>query len=440
MKIRKKGVIWVIAIVAVLVVGFLVLRSKKEKTEYLTQEVIEETIAQTVSSTGTLVSESKIGLNFEISGRIQTINVKVGDKIAKGEILAVIEDNILNQEVTKARLALNQAVATAGANDDAVREAKQGVENAEDQEKETEDLENQKVDAAEQGYDNAVDYHEDALDYYDKIESTKGADSSEAKSAKLTLTTALNGKKVAEEAVETAKKVRDLNMTVVENSLDTAKERLKTTRSIYTQRSRDATVESARANYAIATANLAKSVLKSPVSGTITKINYKAGEVLGMSSSATAFGEVISQDFILESYIPESDIVKLKLGQVAEIALDAFSSKEKLQAEIVEIEPSSTVLQDVVYYKIKLRLNTLTSYLKEGMSADVDIQIIQKANVLVAPERAVNEGKVKVLLDNGGIKQALVETGIRGDNGKVEIISGLAEGEEVVLAEKDGKK
>jgi len=146
MKIGRKSIIWIISIVAVLTVGFLIFRSKDKKTEYLTQKVTEETISQTVSSTGTLISESNVGLNFEISGRIKTINVKVGDKIAKGETLAVIEDDILSKEAEKARLALEKAVATAGSNDDMVREAKQGVENAEDQEEETEDLENQKVD------------------------------------------------------------------------------------------------------------------------------------------------------------------------------------------------------------------------------------------------------------------------------------------------------
>ena len=439
MKIGRKSIIWIISIVAVLTVGFLIFRSKDKKTEYLTQKVTEETISQTVSSTGTLISESNVGLNFEISGRIKTINVKVGDKIAKGETLAVIEDDILSKEAEKARLALEKAVATAGSNDDMVREAKQGVENAEDQEEETEDLENQKVDAAEKGYDNAVDYYEDVLDYYNKVEDDYGVDSSEAKSANLTLTTALNSKKATQEAEETAKKTRDLNMEVIENSLDTAKEKLKTAKSVYTQKSRNATVESARTSYEIAIANLAKSVLKAPVSGTITKINYKAGEILGMSSSVATFGEIISQDFILESYIPESDIVKLKLGQVAEIAFDAFPSKEKLQAEIAEIEPASTVIQDVIYYKIKLRLSALDSRLKEGMSADVDIQIIEKSDILAVPERAVDEKKVRVLLDNGEIQQTQVETGTRGDNGKIEIISGLTGGEEVILAEKDNK-
>ena len=439
MKIGGKSIIWIISIVAVLTVGFLIFRSKDKKTEYLTQKVTEETISQTVSSTGTLISESNVGLNFEISGRIKTINVKVGDKIAKGETLAVIEDDILSKEAEKARLALEKAVATAGSNDDMVREAKQGVENAEDQEEETEDLENQKVDAAEKGYDNAVDYYEDVLDYYNRVEDDYGVDSSEAKSANLTLTTALNSKKSTQEAEETAKKTRDLNMEVIENSLDTAKEKLKTAKSVYTQKSRNATVESARTSYEIAIANLAKSVLKAPVSGTITKINYKAGEILGMSSSVATFGEIISQDFILESYIPESDIVKLKLGQVAEIAFDAFPSKEKLQAEIAEIEPASTVIQDVIYYKIKLRLSALDPRLKEGMSADVDIQIIEKSDILAVPERAVDEKKVRVLLDNGEIQQTQVETGTRGDNGKIEIISGLTGGEEVILAEKDNK-
>jgi len=184
------------------------LKLGKDKKEYLTQTASRKTILQTVSSTGTLVSESKINLDFEVTGRIKDVRVKIGDRIAKGEILAEIENEILGQEVEKARLALEKAIAIAGANDDKVREAEQEVENAEDYLDKVEDLEDQKVNAAEEGYDDATDYYEDALDYYNKIEDEHGADSSEAKNAKLTLTSALKSKNSAEEAKKQPKRQR----------------------------------------------------------------------------------------------------------------------------------------------------------------------------------------------------------------------------------------
>ncbi len=437
MKIGKKSFILISGLALFFLAGFIFLKIGKKDSEYLTGKVSRETITQTVSSTGVLVSESKIKLNFEVSGRIKTINAKVGEKTVKGEILAVLEDNIFSREAEKARLALEKATATAGANEDEIREAEQAVENAERYLEKVEDLEDQKVDAAEEAYNNAADYYDDALDYYNKVKDENGADSAEAKSAKLTLTTALNSKKSAEEAKETAEETQDLNVLSAENSLDTYEEKLKTAKSIYARQSRDATVESSRADYQIALANLEKTVLKAPVSGEIAGINYKESEILGNSLSGDAFGEIISEDFILESNMPESDIAKLKKGQKAEVTFDALTSEEIFQAELVEIEPAATVIQDVVYYKTKFRLDFIDPRLKEGMSADVDIQTEKKENVLAVPGRVINEGKLKILLDNGKIKQVEVKTGIRGDDGQVEIISGLSGGEEIILTEKE---
>jgi multidrug efflux pump subunit AcrA (membrane-fusion protein) len=140
--------------------------------------------------------------------------------------------------------------------------------------------------------------------------------------------------------------------------------------------------------------------------------------------------------------VPESDIVKIALGQKADIKLDAFMAQDVFEGEVIDIEPASTIIQDVVYYKVKFRIINYDPRIKNGMSADLDIKTAEKKNVVFAPLRAVkteNGGKyVEVLKDekNGVTEKITVTTGMEGNDGMVEIKSGLKGGEKVVTLTK----
>ena len=447
---RKKITFWSVGIILAIVLIFVFFNRGKNKVEYETTAAQKKDLFQTVSVTGELVSEDELGLNFEIGGRIKSVDVFESKKVAKGDVVGMIEDEILSQEYNQARAALDKALADAGANDDIVRESEQRKDNAEDFLDETEDLEDQKIDAAEQAYDDAKDYYDDALIYYNQIVSDSGASSAAAKNAKLTLDSAQSSKNAAEEAVETAKKARDLAMVSAENTLKSAKESLETAESDFAESSRDSVVESARSTYNIALKNLEKAVLKAPANGTITKVNYKSGEVLGSAafdlsaSASTAFATMITTDFIIEANVPESDILKIKNGQNATITFDAFDESEKFQASVVEIDPASTVIQDVVYYRVKVLLDNIDQRLKSGMSADIDIHTAEKRNVIVAPRRVIKEDgdkkTIDLLIGEDEVKTVEVKTGLRGDDGEIEIMSGLKEGDEVITLVKNGNK
>ena len=69
------------------------------------------------------------------------------------------------------------------------------------------------------------------------------------------------------------------------------------------------------------------------------------------------------------------------------------------------------------------------------MTANVDIKTAEKQNVLYIPYRAVKEkdgGRIVEVLENGQLKEVSVVVGLRGDEGVVEIISGLSEGQNVI--------
>lgn len=443
MTMRKKIIIAVTTIIAIGIGYGIFFAGKKDQITYETEDAKVGSIKQTVSVTADLKSEQEVNLNFESAGRLGSIDVYVGKKVAVGETIAMIDDIVLKQDLVRAEAGLAQAIANSDSNRDIIREAEQRKENAKDILEETESLEKQRVNSAESVYEDAKDNYDDAKEYYEQVLSENGADSSTTKGAKLTLNSAASAKHVAEEAVESAKKARDLSLVSAESSVKTAREGLETAESKYAKMSKDAAVKSARASRDMALANLQKAVLCSPINGTVTEINYKKGEVLGTVINS-AFGKILSSDFTLEADVPESDIVKIKLNQEATVTFDAFEESEKFVAKVIEIEPAATIIQDVVYYKVKLRLTNSDIRLKEGMSSDIDIHTEEKDNVILIPRRAVNteddKKYVDILTGENEMKTVEVETGLRGDDGKMEIISGIEEGDKVIVFVNDSSK
>jgi len=147
------------------------------------------------------------------------------------------------------------------------------------------------------------------------------------------------------------------------------------------------------------------------------------------------------KELLIEANVPESDIVDLSVGQKATVSLDAFPSEEKLEAELIEIEPASTLIQDVIYYRIKLKLSNEDNRLKIGMSVNADISVQEKKDVISVPLRSVagegNDKYVEVLKEGNQIERKKVKTGLVGDEGKVEITEGLSGGEKIIISFKE---
>jgi len=187
----------------------------------------------------------------------------------------------------------------------------------------------------------------------------------------------------------------------------------------------------------LAVLNLNRATLISPVNGIITEVNNKPGEILGTGVIKETFSRVMSLDMIIQSQVPESDIVKVKLGQHASVTFDALTPEDIFDAEIIEINPASTNVQGVVYYNIKLKLNTLDIRVKPGMSLNVDIRTAEKNEVIMIPSRAIkieeNKKYVEILkVDGITTEKVFIETGLEGDDGMIEAKSGLKGGEKVV--------
>ena len=204
-------------------------------------------------------------------------------------------------------------------------------------------------------------------------------------------------------------------------------------------------VESARATTWTLQQQMKKNIVYAPIDGIIAKKYLEEGEMAAMGKPlVTISGE---KGFEIEADVPESDIDKIKIGQKGQATFDAFLSDEIFEFEVAEVEPTATIIQDVVYYRVTFKLLTEEKRIKSGMSTDIDILTAEKKDVLAVSNQAIKneDGKryVEILEIDADqqktVKRADVKAGLRGDSGLTEIVSGLSEGEEVITFVKESK-
>ncbi len=197
-----------------------------------------------------------------------------------------------------------------------------------------------------------------------------------------------------------------------------------------------AQVDQAKASLAYAQAQYQKTLLISPFEGTVTRIIPSVGDVVGVNDIVLSL--IGSGNYQIDANIAETDISKIKIGQTAQVTLDAYGPDVIFDAKVVRIDLSSTELEGVATYKTTFQFVKNDSRILSGLTANVDVLSAKKENVLYIPTRDIiqdsNNQYVNVLADSktNKINKVKVTTGLVGSNGMTEITSGLNEGDLVV--------
>lgn len=198
-------------------------------------------------------------------------------------------------------------------------------------------------------------------------------------------------------------------------------------------RVQEAKLEQAEAAVTAKQADLAKTILRSPLNGLVTKQDTEVGQIV--TAGANIVSLISKSEFEIRVNIPETDITSVAIGNGARVTLDAYGSDEIFSAHVVTVDPGETVIDGVVTYKTTLQFDAKDERIKPGMTANVDIITAVRENVLTVPARSVfsKDGNrfVRVVHDDGTIEERVIEMGLRGSLGEIEIMSGLAEGEKV---------
>ena len=224
-------------------------------------------------------------------------------------------------------------------------------------------------------------------------------------------------------------------------------------------------VENARATLKQANDSLSKTKIYAPMSGTISDLDKEAGEI--------AIGSQFQEDLIMivadltemeaQVNVDENDIVNVKVGQDAEIRVDALFGKT-LHGKVYEIantantqEPGTT--NQKTEFEVKISIDDERADLRPGMTASSDISTKTKEGVVGVPLQSVavrtvdqltlegedvaeaekrftadSDGFVEVVFvlgDDNEVTARQVETGIQSDD-MIEIVAGVDEGETVI--------
>lgn len=193
-----------------------------------------------------------------------------------------------------------------------------------------------------------------------------------------------------------------------------------------------AQVEQAQANVQNIKVQIANATLSSPINGVVTVQNAKVGQVAVAGQTVTSV--ISGSNFEVDSYVPETDIGKVAIGNAVDMTFDAFPG-QTFEGKVFYIDPAETIQGGVVDYLVKVSFNTPDTRIKSGLTANLDIKTQTDENALILPQYAVVQnvsGTYVDILQNGKETQVPVTLGIRDQNGNVEISSGVTEGEQVI--------
>ncbi|MFA5967230.1 MAG: HlyD family efflux transporter periplasmic adaptor subunit [Patescibacteria group bacterium] len=500
---------------------WLLMNNFSRQPKYDLFEVRRGDVTKTVSVSGSVVSDQKLELSFLSPGLIKEVKVKMGDKVAAGDILVIQDTAVLQAQANQARAGiaaassllskarnhlrpadmnvLNRSLDNARIALETARNNLQDAYRSRDNDRRSAEV---ALNSAQTAYQNALNAYNAQLSVIDQ--STVGAQIAlnnalsnltnaqtaynqvmnrynmgqatltELQQAQTALSAANAAYLSARTAYDSAVRQANLQKITTAGSLDAARSQLEGAQAAYNSAvsgsdfkitaaqnastaaeaayalaeaqyqqslapalgadvsSASAQVASAVATLRIVEAQIAKATIKAPISGVVTAVNAQAHEISPMSGPAI----ILETDgvFQVEAYVSEMDVEKISVGQPVKLSFDALSNVTA-QGVVAVIDPAATILLGVVDYKIKVALPETVANLKPAMTANLDILTDQRSAVLFVPRKALTKTTTGYTVKVAGAKEPEireVQIGLMGDS-EVEIVSGLAEGEKIVL-------
>lgn len=255
-------------------------------------------------------------------------------------------------------------------------------------------------------------------------------------SGRLNINTALSTVTAAEASITQSQSLIDN----ANSSVKTANKQLQQTKA--SVRGTDLAVYRAQLEQAVAAkrkieAQRSDLVIVAPFSGMVTEVNAKKGEVVGPQKDLVS---LLSYDKLqIKVNVVENNIIKITVGQNARITFDAIPSKE-YSGKILSIDPAEKEINGTTYYQTTIEVNETIDFLRSGMTANVWILTKESPNSLYVPISALfkNGDTWKVRVMNGKlVDEKDIVTGAKDRNGMIQILSGIIEGDTVILDDTD---
>ncbi|MGB9883307.1 MAG: efflux RND transporter periplasmic adaptor subunit [Microgenomates group bacterium] len=378
--LKNKKILFTILLIIGGVMFFIIKDNNfKKNTNYKTEKVSRETIVQSVSASGQILSSSSFLINTQASGVVKKVYVKNGDYIKKGDKILDIELDTNGQK--NYQQALNNYLS-----------AKNNLDSA----KATlYSLQSDLFSKWKTYFDLATSPH------YQNSDGTPNLP--ERQNQVEFLTTEANWK-----AAEAKYKNQEQTISQLETALN-----------------------SAWLNY-----QLYSPVILASNNGIIEDLIYTEGMVIDGGVNEVKIATIKNKSLPIGKFtVSEIDVSKIKSGQKATITIDAIPDKT-YTGEVIAVDKTGVVSSSVVSYPLTIKFDEETDEILPNMSATANIIINKKTDVLTVANSAIvkeNDLTYVRVLKNNQLIMIPVEIGLVSDT-KTEIISGLKEGDVVITS------
>ncbi|MDB5084842.1 MAG: efflux transporter periplasmic adaptor subunit [Bacilli bacterium] len=430
-------------------------KSAKPTLTYLHTTVKKGDLAKVITATGNVASPTTANLSFGTSGKVTKVNVAVGDQVKKGQVLATLDMQALQNAVATAQASLHSAQAGLqalqnGPTDASLAAQQAAVDKAlSDLGTAQSNLQTAKQNA-DQGYlqsqlNAATQSVQTAQANYDAI--SKAGDATQMTFAKAQLDNATTNYKTALSQLNNLAQLQQQAATA-QTAVDTAQRnydlaviqlnQLKQPALQTDIDQKQASVQSAQIAFQNAQLNLSQGSLTAPFDGVITNVVPHEGEQIGGSSTAIS---VMTTENGLQITVPvdDSDISSVKAGQQSIITLDSLPGVN-FTGKVSIIAPVGTSTNGITTFPVTIALSASDPNIKRlipGQNTNVSIVVDSKTGVLTVPDAAIQgQGKNKYVQVYQSAttppKSVQIQTGLDDDR-NTEVISGLTEGQEIVV-------
>ncbi|MFZ0760890.1 MAG: efflux RND transporter periplasmic adaptor subunit, partial [Candidatus Sulfotelmatobacter sp.] len=348
--------------------------------------------AKSVVATGKVTPITEVEVKCKASGIVKKLLVDYGDRVKKGQLLAQLDKVEIEAQVAQSRAALDAA------------EANLTSSQADFQRAEV-DAEGPDVPLLKRAYERSVGMAKDGV--------------------------------VSASALDDA----DRNYVMALNKQNVAKAQAMVLKAKIAQ-SR-AEVAEDQANLKQLEEQLSYTDIVSPIDGIVLSRDVQIGDavssILVLGSSATlvmTLGD--TSEVYVKGKVDESDIGKVYLGQPARIKVESFKDKT-FYGKVTKISPMGVEKDNVTTFEVRVSIQNPGGELKAEMTANAEIILDEHKNVLQIPEGAImydQDKRASVDVPDpkakDGERKVAINIGI-SNGAKTEVLSGLKEGEQVVL-------
>ena len=393
---RRKRLIYggiAIGLVLLIAVGLIAATRGGTKIDPAKLAKVEKgDLAKSVVATGKVTPITKVEVKSKASGIVKKLFVEYGDQVKKGQLLAQLDKEEIQAQVEQTRAGL------------AASEANLKSSEA-DYERSKIDAEGPDVPLLKRAYERAVGMAKEGV--------------------------------VSTSALEDAQKNYELAL----NKQNVAKAQLTVMKAKIAQS--QAQVAQDRAHLNQLEEQLSYTDIESPIDGIVLSRDVEIGDavssILVLGSGATlvmTLGD--TSEVYVKGKVDESDIGKVYLGQPARIKVESFKDKT-FNGKVTKISPMGVEKDNVTTFEVRVSINNPGGELKAEMTANAEIILEEHKNVLQIPEGAIlydKDKKASVEIPDpsakDGKKKLAVNIGI-SNGAKTELLSGLKEGDQVVL-------